>query len=37
MGENHPNGAIINYYLEEVDTMNNEYVLNLYNEEDEER
>ncbi len=27
MGENHPNGAIINYYLKDVDTLNSTYSL----------
>ncbi len=31
MGENHPDGAIINYYLEAVDTAATNYVLNFKN------
>ncbi len=29
-GENHPNGVIINYYLESVDTAKEKYSLNFY-------
>lgn len=31
MGENHPDGVIINYYLESVDTASEKYALNFYN------
>jgi hypothetical protein len=30
-GENHPNGVIINYYLDAVDTASEKYALNFYN------
>jgi hypothetical protein len=30
-GENHPNGVIVNYYLETADTANETYALNFYN------
>jgi len=35
-GENHPAGAIINYYLEEVDTVNSTYQLRFLNDSNEE-